>query len=52
MNLREWAPFRRASNVGHASTSRNAEEPLFTLGWLCMVGTVLAAFVLAAYAAL
>ncbi len=52
MNLREWAPFRRASKIGHASMNGEAEEPIVTLGWLCMVGAVLAAFLFAAYAAI
>ncbi len=53
MNLREWALFHRASKVGHPALSGGeAAERIVTLGWLCMAGAVLAAFLFAAYAAI
>ncbi len=52
MNLREWARYPRAYKVGHPAPGEDADEPIVTLGWLCMVGAVLAAFLLAAYAAI
>jgi hypothetical protein len=53
MNLRDVLTFgRRAERAGHPASVQDTEERIVTLGWVCMVATLVAAVLLAAYAAL
>ncbi len=53
MNLRDYLSFgRRPERAGHAASAEHAEERIVTLGWACMVATVMVALLLAAYAAI
>lgn len=53
MNLRDFLTFKaRTERAGHPASAEQTEERIITLGWACMVATVLAAVLLAAYAAI
>ncbi len=53
MKLRDyWTLGRRAQRAGHLPSTQDMEERIVTLGWACMVVTVVAAVLFAAYAAI
>ncbi len=53
MKLRDYLTFgRRTERAGHPVSAEETEERIVTLGWACMVATVIAALLLAAYSAI
>jgi hypothetical protein len=52
MNLRDLSLFGRDERAGHPASAQDMEERIVTLGWACMVVTLLAAILVAAYVAI